>query len=127
MGAELAIRGQQSGIASLHNFAEVIVVKLELEKGSWVIFGRVLVDNFDSDQQDITARIIHDANVIIDGINIYADGKTRHCLAVQATLRSNRAETVVLVCSTYKGIAEYGSLIAFKVDDIAEASPVVFP
>jgi len=112
MGAELAIRGQQSGIASLHNFAEV---------------GRVLVDNFDSDQQDITARIIHDANVIIDGINIYADGKTRHCLAVQATLRSNRAETVVLVCSTYKGIAEYGSLIAFKVDDIAEASPVVFP
>src|SRR5262249_12383097 len=127
MGAELAIRGQQSGIAQLRNFADVIVVKLELEKGCWVIFGRVLVDNFDSDQQTIAARIIHDANVIIDGIEIYADEKTRACLAVQATLRSTRAETVVLVCSTYKGIAEYGSLIAFKVDDVTQASPVVFP
>jgi len=127
MGAELAIRGQQSGIAPLNNFADVIVVKLELEKGSWVIFGRALVDNFDSDPQDIAARIIHDANVIIDGIGIHADGGTRHCLAVQATLRSNRAETVVLLCSTYKGIAEYGSLIAFKVDDVTQASPVVFP
>ena len=102
----------------LNQFADVIVVKLELEKGSWVIFGRALVDNFDSDNQTIAARIIHDANVIIDEIDIFAGEKTRHCLAVQATLRSNRAETVVLVCSTYKGIAEYGSLIAFKVDDV---------
>jgi hypothetical protein len=120
MGAQLAVHGkQQQAVIDLNHFSDVIVVKLELEKlGHWVIFGRVPVDNFDGDDQTVTAKIIHDANVIIDEINIYAGGKTRHCLAVQATLKSNRSETVVLACSTYKGIAEFGSLIAFNVDNL---------
>ena len=86
MGAQLAVHAkQQQGVLQLNHFTDIIVVKLELEQGSWVIFGRVLVDNFDSDDQTITAKIIHDANVIIDEIDIYAGEKTRHCLAVQAT------------------------------------------
>jgi hypothetical protein len=119
MGAQLAVHGKQQGVINLHHFTDMIVVKLELEKlGHWVIFGRVLIDNFDGDSQTIAAKIIHDANVIIDEIDIFADGKTRNCLAVQATLKSNRPETVVLACSTYNGIAEFGSLIAFNVDNL---------
>src|SRR5436853_6713455 len=96
MGAQLAVHGtQQQGYIDLKHFADVIVVKLELDKlGHWVIFGRVLIDNFDGDSQAISARIVHDANVVIDRIEIYADGKTRNCLAVQATLKSNRPDTV---------------------------------
>jgi len=66
----------------------------------------------------VTARIVHDANVIIDNVNIFAPRYTRHCLAAQATLKSRRAETVVLACNTFSGTAEFGSLIAFKVDDV---------
>jgi hypothetical protein len=93
MGAQVAVHGKQPpGFINLQHFAQEIVVKLELkplrEVTRWVIFGRVLVDNFDGDSQDVTARIVHDANVVIDYINIYADGKTRNCLAVQATLET---------------------------------------
>jgi hypothetical protein len=39
-------------------------------------------------------------------------------MALQATLTVDELETVALSCSTYKGIAERGSLIAIKVDAI---------
>jgi hypothetical protein len=66
----------------------------------------------------ITARIVQDANVIIDNVNAFALPEVRHCLAAQATLKSRRPETVVLACNTFKGTAEFGSLIALKVDDV---------
>ena len=119
MGAELAVHDKQpAGWVDLFGFADVVVAKLELEAGVWVIIGRAVVLNGDGDPQFVTARIVHDANVIIDNVSVYAHGVTRHCLVVQATLKSRRPETVVLACNTFKGTAEFGSLIAFKVDDV---------
>jgi hypothetical protein len=118
MGAELAVHAKQpAGQIGLSHFADVIVAKLELELGVWVIIGRAAVLNGDHDPQFVTARIVHDANVIIDNISLWSHGSTRHCLAVQGTLKSRRPETVVLACNTFSGYVESGSLIAFKVDD----------
>ena len=107
------------GTADPSGFADVVVAKLELEAGAWVIIGRAVVHNGDGDHQHVTARIVHDANVIIDNVNVYADGHKEHCLAAQATLKSRRPETVVLACNTFNGNAKFDSLIAFKVDDVA--------
>ena len=119
MGAEVAVHAHQAaGTLHLSHFADVILAKLELEVGSWVIIGRAVLYNSDGDPQYLTARLIHDANVVIDNVSLYSKRETRHCLAVQATLKSRRRETVVLACNTYDGNAEFGSLIAFKVDDV---------
>jgi hypothetical protein len=120
MGAELAVHATQTGgPVGLSGFADVVVAKLELEIGAWVIIGRAVLFNADGDHQAVTARIIHDANVIIDDVSVYAQGGNRQCLAVQATLKSRRPETVVLACNTFSGNVEFGSLIAFKVDDVS--------
>ena len=119
MGAELAVHAEQpAGEVNLSHFVDVIVATLELELGVWVIIGRAVVFNKDGDSQSVTARIVHDGNVIIDNVSIYADEISKHCLAVQATLKSRRPETVVLACNTFDGIVHSGSLIAFKVDDV---------
>jgi hypothetical protein len=123
MGAELAVHAEQpqqwptGGWVELHGFADVIVTKLELEMGVWVIVGRVVIKNTDGDNQMVTAKIVHDANVIIDHVTIWAPSATQHCMAVQATLKSRRPETVVLMCNTFSGHVFSGSLIAFKVDN----------
>jgi hypothetical protein len=122
MGAQVAVRGTQpSTYIDLEHFAQEIAVKIELKPVGervtrWVIFGRVVITNADHDSQDAAARIVHDANVVLDTINIYARPGTVNCLAVQATLLSDRVETVTLTAATYKGDAASGSLIAFNVD-----------
>jgi hypothetical protein len=117
MGAEIAIHQENQAQVNLANFTDVYVAGVILEAGAWVIIGRATVFNEDGDRQNVTARLVRDANVIIDNVSIYAPEGETHCLAVQATLKLRRPETVTLMCNTFKGFAECGSLIAFKVDD----------
>jgi hypothetical protein len=119
MGAGLAFHATQPALLNLNHFADVIAVKLELEKGGpWVIIGRAIVHNHDGDYQAVTAKLVHDANVVIDNVKIWAPGKTRYCVALQTTLKSTRPETIELVCNTFDGDVEFGSLIAFNVDKV---------
>jgi hypothetical protein len=116
MGAELAVHAEDPNQVNLAHFTDVSVAEVTLEAGVWVIIGRAKVVNLDGDIQGVTARIVHDANVIIDNVTSYAPYEQDRCLAVQATLKLRKPETVKLMCSTFDGYAVCRSLIAFKVD-----------
>jgi hypothetical protein len=117
MGAELAVTSKRDAALILNNFVDTTMVKLRLRKGSWAIFGRVEWYNGDGDLQWWKANVIA-SGVKIDHVDMWAEDHARGIIALQATLKVAKQETVELSCNTYKGYAEYGSLLAIKVDDI---------
>jgi hypothetical protein len=117
MGADLAVTTTRGGI-SLNNFNDTVLLKMKLRAGHWAVFGRVAVTNGDPDRQYIRAALLRNVNVVIDSVQSYGDFVEAEVMALQATLSVDELETIVLSCSTYKGIAEQGSLIAIKVDAI---------
>lgn len=119
MGADLAVTASNTSTVWLHNFADTIIVKIELARGGkWVIMGRALLGNGDGDYQGATAKLVHDANVVIDQANIWLNGGNRTCMYLQGCLVAKEREVITLECNTYKGEASWGSLIAFRVDDV---------
>jgi len=119
MGAELAIQASNQSTFSLHHFADTVMVKMELTRGGkWVMMGRATMWNFDGDVQGATAKIIHDTNVVIDQVQMWLAGGGRTCIYLQSCFVAKEREVIALECNTYKGEASFGSLIAFRVDDI---------
>jgi hypothetical protein len=131
MGAELAVHNVQSLPKGLLQFTDYAVAGFKLEAGAWVIFGRAVVTNGDGDAQWVSSKIMvfddppdpdlpNPAPVTIDHVRLYADGGTSHCLTAQATLKARQRKLISFTCATFKGEATFGSLIAFKVDDISQ-------
>ena len=132
MGAELAVHNEQPAPdvpKHLSQFSDVDVAFFDLEIGAWVIFGRAVVANMDCDKQYVAAKIFaanipaapgdpFPPSVMIDHVRIYADAGAEHCLTAQATLKSRQRKRISLACASFMGYATFGSLIAFKVDDI---------
>ncbi len=118
MGGELAVSTTNRGPVALHNFNDTMLLKLELRRGNWAIFGKVCVANRDSDPQHMSAKLVRDVNVIIDFAESYGEFYRNEVMALQTTLTVEEIEIVVLSCSTYNGGAEWASLIAIKVDAI---------
>jgi hypothetical protein len=119
MGAERAISVSQSGPAAIRNFNDEIVAKMEMgDGGSWILMGRVSIWNRDGDKQYATAKLVHDANVVIDSVTTYIDYLEGYGFYLQAGFVTEGEETITLECNSYDGQAEYGSIIAFKVDRI---------
>ena len=122
MGAERAITAIQRGGGAvgvvLQHFNDEIVVKVELREGTWILMGRVIIENRDGDSQWTTAKLVHDANVVLDEVRAYTPGGAPSPLYLQAGLTGEGNQTVTLECNTYAGGALYGSVIAFNVDRI---------
>jgi hypothetical protein len=120
MGDVRAVTAFSPGGASLQDFHDEIVVKMDLEdsKGKWVLMARVDIINGDPDKQYATAKLIHDANVEIVSVRGYIDFIDDWCVYLQAGFLVDGNETVTLECNTYNGAAQFGSIIAIKVDDI---------
>jgi hypothetical protein len=79
---------------------------------------RVVISQNDGDWQGATVRLIHDANVEIDKLNLWLPGRDRICAYLQAGFVSKGKETITLQCNTYDGLAKDASIIAFNVGDI---------
>jgi hypothetical protein len=120
MGAERAAIAASPGGATLRHHNDEIVAKLELEdeKGHWILMGRVNIINADGDRQWATAKLVHDANVVITSVRGYIDFLDDWCVYLQAGFIVSGQETVTLECSTYNGAAQFASIIAFRVDSI---------
>jgi hypothetical protein len=122
MGAELAVMtksgGTWSSMAVLNNFADTIVAKLELtgDNDKWILFGRVMIINMDSDNQGASA-LMHNANVSLDTVELWMLEHERQCVTLHAALVVRERETITLECNTYKGGAYAASIVAIKVDD----------
>ncbi|WP_230532709.1 hypothetical protein [Microvirga roseola] len=118
MGAEIVATARRDSFVQLNGFADTELVKLMLRLGDWALFGRVLVYNHDGDNQFVNAKILHHQNVPLDAVTVWATQSWRGCIALQATLPVKDVEPVTLECNTYKGIAEFASLFALRVDGI---------
>ncbi|WP_427017084.1 hypothetical protein ACQCSX_20745 [Pseudarthrobacter sp. P1] len=119
MGAELAVTAANKGTVGLNGFNDTLLVKIKLPApGTCVVLGRAMVRNHDSDPQFMSGKILHQANVEIDRLEVYSDGGDRICMALQGTVNAEENELVTLECNTYKGDASFGSLIAFLVDKL---------
>lgn len=121
MSAYYATRGG----GHLNHFEADVACRLKIEGGSYVIFGRVAICNFDGDAQNafvqLTAR---DGSVILDKVEMHLKGNADwECFSVQGvyTLPDGQDEEIIdLRCGTYRGYRNHVSLIAIQVDDIQE-------
>jgi hypothetical protein len=103
----------------LQHFNDQIVAKMELaDAGRWLLMARVKIWGYDSDPQNATGKLVHDANVVLVEDEYRLDEKGEICLYLQAGFVSEGEETVTLQCNTYAGRAERASIVALKVDDI---------
>ena len=117
MGAEVAVHARNNANVNLLGFADVTVLEMRLGKGRWVVLGRVTMINLDSDQQPATAKIVYDIKQTIDVYSFWPYEVFRGCVALQGVADlTNEVTVIALQCNTYKGQAEYASLIAFPVD-----------
>ena len=118
MGAELAISDSTPGGATLQHFNDEIIAKIHLDDGNWILMGRCTLVNADGDKQYATAKLVHDANVVIDSVRLYIDYLDEVCVYLQRAFVAEGEQTITLECNTYDGATSYGKIIAFKVDAI---------
>jgi len=118
----IAVVGSSLKEIELHNFDDVIVFTLTVkEPGVYVVFGRVVLFNGNSSDQNATVRLTHSNGVdVIDNTDLrFPSG---HCGTVhlQGTLRvdSGRPTNVELRCQTFQGGALQCSLFAVQVDEL---------
>lgn len=111
-----------------HFYAEEIT-RVDLpEPGYWLLIGRVTVSNQDGDVQKASAQISRLVGtptgtvlqpIVTDDLAEGIPGKSDHCFYLQAAVvTESEGETFSLLCGTYAGQADWGSLFALKVDKI---------
>jgi len=64
-----------------------------------------------------SAKLIHNANVSLDTVELWMLEHERQCVTLHAALVVEGRETITLECNTYKGGAYAASIVAVKVDD----------
>jgi hypothetical protein len=125
----IAFYGTNPGSVILHNFADSVVVRVDLrptDVGKFVVFGRVVIQNWDGDSQFATARLTTlDGKTELDTVTVrLQDGVVSQPVSLQAAfeLGTHNTDPIVdLRCATFKGLAEQASLFVVQVDDLKNA------
>jgi hypothetical protein len=121
MGANIVYKTASPGSWDLEHFNNVIVAKLVLPRGNWVVMGRLIMTNDDNDWQPGSASINQQANVVVDLVTFgNMMPPVRHMVYLQAVVYIAEEDVITLNCNTYKGQAECASLMAFDVDNVAD-------
>lgn len=101
------------GIVELHNHTETPVASIQLEAGSYALFGKAELQNLDGDNQNGYCNLsTGDVTPVRLGWRITSP---RIPVSVQDVLTLNGPGTATLYCSTYNGWARNGKLTALKV------------
>jgi hypothetical protein len=108
---------QAPGAATLRDNVDRSVVHLNLNPGSWAIFGKVAVANYDGDPQNAQVLLRTFGGVLIDrtAVHVPEDGCS-DSIAVQGVFKADEDRRIEMLCATFKGNAQLGSLIAIQVD-----------
>ncbi|SFI90299.1 hypothetical protein [Nitrosomonas sp. Nm34] len=99
----------------------VKVPPVDLERiNNYVVFGKVLIQNWDGDSQAASARLsIFDGFVILDRSDFRLESIQYISLSLQGTIDMEKLKNNELIvdlrCSTYNGIAKNASLIVIGV------------
>lgn len=119
----IAFTETHEGIVTLDNFNDKVVVRLRIpDAGKFVVFGRVVITNYDGDPQNANARLTtFDGATEIDRVNVRIT-RGDHSISLQGTLSlpSPASNNIVDIrCATYKGLAREATLFAISVDDLS--------
>jgi hypothetical protein len=113
-----------AGIVDLNNFSDTAVVRLRVDDaGKFVVFGRVIIVNWDGDSQNASAKLTTlDGLIELDrsDVRISGDGISLS-ISLQGTLTlpSKDGNNIIDIrCSTFKGLAQEATLFAIDVDEI---------
>jgi hypothetical protein len=117
--AGIAFVNSDPNTLPLHNFNDVVVLRLGVKAGTYVVFARVAIQNDDSNPQNASARItLRDGADLSDRVDVRIPGhNTRDSLYLQGTLivPPNKTEILDIRCSTFLGAAGQSSLFAVPV------------
>jgi hypothetical protein len=120
----IAFTNTHVGIVPLNHFADQMVVQLTVrDSGKYVVFGRVVITNWDGDPQNASARLTtHDQATELDRADVRIDSKScAQSISLQGTLilPSKTENSIIDIrCSTYNGVAQEATLFAILVDDL---------
>ncbi|MEU6587283.1 hypothetical protein [Nocardia sp. NPDC046763] len=127
MGITFATQNPGRRVAGLHHFNYEPLCRLAVAPvgggkapaGDYLVFGRVVIANFDDDFQDATARITaYDGTVLIDEATIRVSSGLRVAVSLQGTIHLDSETILDLNAGTYEGEAGQASLIAIQVDQL---------
>src|SRR5689334_9541151 len=102
-----------TGVVVLNNFGDVVVLRLGVQEGNYVVFARVKIENDDTDFQAATARITaRDGSDLSDRVDVLIPGSASYAISLQGTLRVDpgKTEIVDIRCATFQGSASQSSL-----------------
>jgi len=100
-------------------FHDTVVLSFHLTPGDWVLIGRVVLNNFDGDDQKASAQI-SSAGKPIDRADVTISGRGSQVISLQGVMRADVNQPVKLLAATFKGGAAEGSLIAIPIDTFTE-------
>ncbi len=107
------------GPEPLHNFVETIVHSISITGGNWLIFGKILVSNSDSDDQNVNVRLRVHAQKVLDRADFrMPGGGIGQPVSLEAAMTGPDAAPTRLdiTCATFNGQAYEAQLIAISVD-----------
>ena len=103
------------GNVDLHNHTETPVASIQLQAGSYALFGKAELQNLDGDNQNGYCKLsTGDVTPVRLGWSITSP---RIPVSVQDLLVLDAPGTATLYCSTYDGRARYGRITALKVGE----------
>ncbi len=127
MSIEIAAHSTNLNTVDLQHSNDTIVTAIRLllsgapeeHPSRWVLLGRVVITNFDDDDQNASAELRHvDGMVVIDRVDVRIVGRHSQSLSLQAPLTLGEDDIIDIACSTYNGTAQAASLIALSVDQL---------
>ena len=119
------------GIVNLHNFADSVVLRIDLrptDVGKFVVFGRVVISNWDGDPQFAIARLTTlDGKTELDKVDVRIgdwSNNPSQSISLQAVLelgQPNADPIVDLRCATFRGNVQQATLFVIQMDDLKYA------
>jgi hypothetical protein len=119
----LAVTTAASPLVQLRNFQDTVVARVRLQRGRYVVFGKVVLSNLDGDTQSARVQLAaRDGGIILKENSVLLEhlpaGNSQSILILGTATVEDGADIVDLRCATFDGEASQTSLVAIAVDDL---------
>jgi len=119
----LAVTTAAPPLVQLRNFQDTVVARVTLQRGRYVVFGKVVLSNLDGDTQSARVQLAaRDGGIILKENSVLLEhlpnGNSQSILILGTATVEDSADIVDLRCATFDGEARQISLVAIAVDDL---------
>ena len=119
------VGNRNTGSTTLNNWDDVIGIQLTIkDPGNYVVFGRVVIRNYDGGSQPGTVWLTDASGAKVDVADLRLGPDSSDAVYLQGSLivggNSRLPNVLDLHCTTYKGAAGQFSLFAVNVDKLEQ-------